>query len=317
MPAPSTDWTVRELSHDDDDFIPALSLAITSCTGDSQSVAPTVRDLLQNESVGGLRLRPIIAAYAQNILHLAVVAVESPGASNLFVLPFDLASTLSHEAGVLAVELALKRSQDYGVSLSQVVGPHGESNWDAILEQSGFTRLTNLIYMARSIHIENARVLEPCGHNGRWVTYSAEAEPLFCEAIERSYVQSMDCPEIANMRTARQSLLSHRAVGNFDPAKWFVLSEGDRPQGVLLLNRVCNEPLIEIVYMGVSQVARGRGVGDALMRKALRVAEANSMRLILAVDARNEPAKRFYVRWRFAEIERRAAWIASACGIGR
>ena len=115
----------------------------------------------------------------------------------------------------------------------------------------------------------------------------------------------------------QQSLSSHRAVGVFDPATWFVLADGDQPQGVLLLSKVRREPVMEIVYMGVSQLARGSGVADLLMDQALRITAAKATSLILAVDARNEPAKRLYARWGFVEIARRAAWIATMCSIGR
>ncbi len=92
MPAPTTHSSVREVFPGHDDFIPALNLAIASCSKVSRSVAPGVRDVLESESVGGLRLRPLVGANAHNILRFAVVAVESPGASNVFLLPFELGS---------------------------------------------------------------------------------------------------------------------------------------------------------------------------------------------------------------------------------
>ena len=317
MPAWSAKWSVRELFPGDDDFIAALNLAITSCSKLSDFATPAVRDLLDSQSVCGLRVRPVAGTYEHNILRLAVAVVESPGTSNLFLLPFELASDAGHAGGLAALQFALKRSKEYGVSLSQVVGPEKESNWDVVLEEAGFSRLTELVYMSLLPNCDDGKIVEPRAGNGSWITYSNQTEPLFCEAIERSYVASMDCPEIAKMRTAQQSLMSHRAVGIFDPAKWFVLREGDRPLGVLLLNRVRNERAMEVVYMGVSQAARGKGVGDLLMQRALSLSARESTSLILAVDSRNDPAKQLYARWGFVEIARRAAWIASACGVGR
>ncbi len=75
--------------------------------------------------------------------------------------------------------------------------------------------------------------------------------------------------------------------------------------------------MTEVEYMGVSQVAHGRGVGNLLMQQARLVAGNEAATLILAVGARNEPAMRLYGRWGFSEIARRAALIASACSSGR
>ena len=277
-----------------------------------------MQDLLESESAGELRLRPVVGAYQHNILRVAVVGVESPGASNLLLIPFELDGQFELEGGLLALRRARELSGNYGILLSQVIGPDRESKWDVILQEAGYIRLTDLVYMTRSACYESRNSSQRrLGRDQRWVTYSAEAEPLFCEAIGRTYVQSMDCPELTNVRTVQQSLSSHRAVGVFDPATWFVLADGDQPQGVMLLSKVRREPVMEIVYMGVSQLARGSGVADLLMDQALRTATANTTNLILAVDARNEPAKCLYARWGFVEIARRAAWIANLCCIRR
>jgi|CXWL01.1.fsa_nt_gi ribosomal protein S18 acetylase RimI-like enzyme len=310
--------SIRELFSQDVDFLAAVHLAVMARPKNSTSIAQPVKDLLESGSVGELRLRPVVGAYERNLLRIAVVGVESPGASNLMLVPFELDSQVELEGGLLALRHARELSGNYGISLSQVIGPDRQSKWDDILQEAGFIRLTNLVYMTRTVCNDTAnvsrRLLEG---DQRWVTYSVEAEPLFCEAIGRSYVQSMDCPELTSVRTVQQSLSSHRAVGVFDPATWFVLDDGHQPQGVLLLSKVCREPVMEIVYMGVSQPARGSGIADLLMDHALHITAEHATSLILAVDVRNEPAKRLYARWGFVEIARRAAWIANMCGIGR
>lgn len=249
---------------------------------------------------------------------MAVVGVESPGASNLFLIPFELDGQAQLQGGMLSLRSALELSTNRGIRLSQSIGPEHPSKWDAVLRESGFTRLTHLIYLTRKVAnmpSKSGRFQLACGQ--RWLTYSAQTESLFCEAIAQSYVQSLDCPELTNVRTARESLSAHRAVGEFNPASWFVLVAGDQPQAVLLLSKVRRESVMEIVYMGVSQLARRSGVADLLMDQALRAAASHASNLILAVDVRNTPAIRLYTRWRFVEIARRVAWIASPYSIER
>lgn len=310
--------TIREIGVGDADFLSALHLALSARPRPGHSIAKPVQDLLESASAGEMRLRPVVAAFERGRIRTAVVGVESPGASNLILIPYELDGEAELEGGLQALRHVEELSWEYGVRLSQTIGPERASKWDVVLRESGFTRLTHLIYLSRSV--EGARAndtrVQP-GPNRRWITYSAEFEPVFCEAIAQSYVQSMDCPELTSLRTPQASLSSHRAAGVFDPAMWFVLVEADRPMGVLLMSKVRREPVIEIVYMGVSQLARGRGVADLLMEKARRTACENAASLILAVDDRNEPAKRLYARWKFIEIARRAAWIASPHGIGR
>jgi len=66
----------------------------------------------------------------------------------------------------------------------------------------------------------------------------------------------------------------------------------------------------EIVYVALIPEVRGRGWGMALIRQALALGRAtNSQRVVLAVDAANEPAIRHYRAAGFFEFDRRAVWI--------
>ena len=81
--------------------------------------------------------------------------------------------------------------------------------------------------------------------------------------------------------------------------------------GVLLLNGIAERRALEVVYMGVAPSARGAGVGDALLERAVKVASTvGASTLALAVDERNAPARRLYQRWGFREVGLRDAWIA-------
>lgn len=313
-PATPASLSLRELTSSDDDYLAALHIAATARSKPRGVISLLVEDLLRSERNSGVRLRPLLAAYEKDLVVFAVVGVESPGASNLILVPFELASRTQRSLALPVLREPLHRSKQYGVKVCQVIGPNPMSTWGVILREAGLSHLTDLIYLTSQPKSANTESPLP-RTSFRWDSFSQGVEKLFGEAIALSYLDSQDCPELIDARSAEEALRAHRCVGEFDPALWFVLSHGQRPLGILLMCKMRREPVIEIVYMGVSQPARGRGVADVLMAKAREVASHKKANLILAVDARNEPARKLYGRWNFVEVARRCAWIANLHGV--
>jgi len=192
----------------------------------------------------------------------------------------------------------------------------GSADHEVPLQDTDFRYLARLIYFRRPIVAADGKRASVPGIE--WVPYTPEAEPLFAEALEQTYMQSMDCPELTGIRTTAQVLAGHRAIGVFDPAFWWVAKREGRVVGLILLNRLVHEPLLELVYVGVSCSARGTGVADALLSRAMGAAfQANVKDLALAVDSRNAPARRLYERWGFIQTVERGAWIACAPDMDR
>ena len=80
--------------------------------------------------------------------------------------------------------------------------------------------------------------------------------------------------------------------------------------GVLLLTPLPEVRCIDITYLGASPHARGKGVGNSLVRKAYEVAQDSQYkRISLAVDAQNTPAIHLYQRWNFRKIGQRFTMI--------
>jgi hypothetical protein len=120
---------------------------------------------------------------------------------------------------------------------------------------------------------------------------------LFAQTIFRTYQQSLDCPSLNGLRDMEDVLAGHKSSGEFDPRLWGLLCEGDEPRGVLLLARMQPAEALELVYLGLTPDARGRGIGDLLMGQAMSVASAERAgRLSLAVDSGNTPALKLYYR---------------------
>ena len=67
---------------------------------------------------------------------------------------------------------------------------------------------------------------------------------------------------------------------------------------------------MEVVYTGVLRAARRQGLAETMMRRALRrTEEVGLLRITLAVDAENTPARRLYEGLGFVETGGRRAWI--------
>jgi ribosomal protein S18 acetylase RimI-like enzyme len=125
-----------------------------------------------------------------------------------------------------------------------------------------------------------------------------------------TYNDSLDCPELTGLRPIEDILAGHRAAGQFDPRLWELFLVDDEPAGCLLLAPLHTAPSLEVVYMGVVPEHRGRGVGDALLRRALQQCREHGARLLtLAVDGRNAPAKRLYERFGLKTVARRDAYL--------
>ncbi len=150
----------------------------------------------------------------------------------------------------------------------------------------------------------------------RLASYAPAVRHLFARAIERSYVGSLDCPRMVGLRTADEALRSHRDSGEHRPEWWHVLLQrreaGEVPVGVLLLAGVGRNAAggLELVYIGLAPEARGRGLGDLLLRVALHAAsQTEGAAVTLAADEANAPALALYRRHGLTRLQRRTAML--------
>jgi len=201
-----------------------------------------------------------------------------------------------------------------GLQLLEILVVPGTPTDETTFQAADYRLLTTLIYLRG--HADAAPRC-PINTELEWRSYTPEAARLFERAVERSYEQSLDCPELSELRTVRDALAGHRATGTFDPSLWWVTLLAGEPIGVILLSKIGAQAGLELVYMGTAPTARGLGVGDALLERGFHCAARTGVKIVtLAVDARNSHARRLYERWGFAEVGVRAAWIASAVESG-
>ena len=85
----------------------------------------------------------------------------------------------------------------------------------------------------------------------------------------------------------------------------------------MLLNPSTHVGTAELVYLGLVPEARGRGLGDYLMRLALATVEDRGFNDVsLAVDSANGPALSLYFRHGMKRVGRRYALIRDLAPAG-
>lgn len=174
------------------------------------------------------------------------------------------------------------------------------------LRALGFTRLTELLYLEREVTHPWVDKSEAALD---WLPYSAADHSRFASLMARTYEDSRDCPELTGIRPMDDVIASHKAAGPFEPGLWQMALRDGAPAGCILLGRI-GPTALEIVYMGVAPSERGRGLGQALLRRGFDLARrARAQWLTLAVDARNDHARRLYERFGFRQVAARGAYL--------
>jgi ribosomal protein S18 acetylase RimI-like enzyme len=245
----------------------------------------------------------------------AVLAVESPGATALVYSPPGEPDDAFREVLIALLSELQQQAWRGGLALLQALFGLHESRRPAAFADAGFRYLAELIYLDRPVKLPSLRWA--CGLEMRFESYRPQRHALFLEALDQSYVETLDCPGLCGLRHTEDVLRGHRATGIHDPDGWFVAMAGAEPVGVVLTARSIGRSALEVAYMGVSAAHRGQGVGSCLLNRTVEHARSLGVdEVTLAVDGMNEPARRLYTKWGFAERTRRRAWIASAPAAG-
>lgn len=240
-----------------------------------------------------------------------VFVVPNPGKTAMFFASHPVAPI---EVKPLArlIDRAVTEVRGMGVHLAQtLLEPSERLEHDAFLG-AGFTELARLSYMDRPMpkRREMQPVAWPSGLRVEEYARSRDGELL--RALEESYEGTLDCPGLRGLRETKDILEGHRATGVFDPALWSVLYEGHVPCGALLLNPSPQHRSVELVYLGLTPRARGRGLGKLLLQHGFALlASREERRINLAVDEQNTPAIALYNSMGFARSQRRIALVRS------
>jgi ribosomal protein S18 acetylase RimI-like enzyme len=199
-----------------------------------------------------------------------------------------------------------------GTTLAQSLLGDRESADAAALTGCGFRHLADLHYLSAPATIVTpttaATELEFVPVDG------ATWQPL-ARVVERTFVATLDCPSLHDVRSGEAMLDEYRAVGDSGPTLWRLIRQAGRDVGCLILAEHGPQDQIELVYIGIVPEARGRNWGESAVREALRMAaERGRARVVTAVDAANWPAVALYERCGFAVFEARSVFVCELAG---
>ncbi len=255
----------------------------------------------------------LLGVYGGGVLLSACAAVPVPGRVAFVWCRGAARHALAARAAVAGLVALQESAWQRSIKLLEALLPPGATALGTPLTEAGFVFLTRLLYLSRPVPGRPAP--RPPAEDLEWVEYTPQREPLFQRALELAYQGSLDCPPLAGVRTAAEVLAGQRAAAGHDPKLWWTALRQTEPVGVLLLNELRGVRALEIVYIGAAPAARGTGVADALLRRAVEAgAQRSATNLTLAVDGANAPARRMYARWGFTQFAARDAWIATRPG---
>jgi mycothiol synthase len=275
-------------------------------SGGKPAGSAQVIEFLRYTGERNINLGETCVAEVNGKLIWAGLPMVSPGRTALLFTPAE-----SIDGGVAAhqlVEYMCANLAGRGVFLAQVLLDPAKNDARQFFASHHFIEMAELLYLNGPA--PRAPVAPVLPAEFRWEHYSAQTHGLFAAAIQASYQNSLDCPGLTGMRHIDDVIEGHRATGEFDTNLWQVLYRKDEPMGVLLLSRIPGIDSLELVYLGLAPAARGRGLGDLLMRQAMfQVVKENRRRLSLAVDSINLPAAKLYYRFGMARLTSKVAMV--------
>lgn len=308
-PMPSCRLSVRRC----DPLRESAPLALAAQGWDEAERAQLWKSVRQTALRDALRV-VLLAAEQGDSLVAAQIALVLPGRAAL-AWPIQWPHASAASAGIDDTLHLIKNFEntlihalaDGGCVFAQAVVSPSDDRAAQLLADEGFVRMTQLVYLVDALGQNPAP--DPAAKLS-WLEFQPQAESRLAHLLQRTYVDTRDCPWLDRLRTPTDVLAGYRAVGRFDPALWQIAQDGGEDVGCVLVNVHPDVQHAELIYLGLVPEARGRGWGRELVDCARRLAwQAGCRRMVLAVDDANEPAKRLYARCGMVEFARRELWV--------
>lgn len=274
--------------------------------------AAQIAEFINSASARRIDVRGIWVAEAARRVVWAVLPIVNPGKTLLLLTSSDL--DISNVPAARLVSEICKHFAGQGLQLAQVLLESKHQQSRRFFGAIGFREIAELIYLQGNPP-RGSGASPVLAEHMRWVEYSPGTHRLFADAILQTYRQSLDCPALSGLRDIHDVIAGHQATGEFDPNIWQLLLEADKPLGVVLMSRIPQSEAMELVYIGLSPAARGRGLGIMMMKQVFfLLVRENRRRLSLAVDSKNDPALKLYYRFGMQQIATRWAMIRDLRG---
>jgi ribosomal protein S18 acetylase RimI-like enzyme len=287
----------------------------------SEALALVLTDLApsQRREIAGPLLNVEDAMLAGESLYVALRGERLCGAAwgqrqsgNIAVFwPPQLVAGENPRTAEQLASAVVRRLDETAVEMTQVLTQSRDAEVARVLTHVGFHHLADLLYL--TCEAERFPPERPASCELTFLTYEASLRDRLAQLIERTYVGTLDCTALNGARHIDHVITGYQATGVFRPQNWLIVRVSNVDVGVLLL---ADHPQLghwELLYMGLVPEARGYGWGRQISQHAQWLARRAAVeRIVLAVDAANEPALRMYRGTGFEMWDRRTVYARFA-----
>jgi mycothiol synthase len=265
-----------------------------------EQVETVVRSLSGGRSTSGL-----LGAYRKGTLCGAILAQLLPGRTAQVWLP-RLVPGESLETAHTLFKAMNSWLREQHVELGQMLFEQIDELEERLLGEEGYDYLTDLLYLAC---LPDEFPTSPPESDVEFCPYGPNDRERLKVVIEATYRNSLDCPRLNDVRDMDAVVEGYQSSGEFRPEFWSIVQYGDGDVGCLLLADYPEYDNVELVYMGVVMQWRRRGWGKDIARFAeWQTRCLGRARLVVAVDAANEPAIAMYSAVGFRAWDRRRVY---------
>ncbi len=211
----------------------------------------------------------------------------------------------------LLQELRVRMQQDRCARFAQTVIEPGASGLQRAADQLGFRYVANLAWYTcvPQIGVRPSDDLRLVPYEGT----TARAELL--AVLERTYVNSSDCPSLAGWLEAEDYLAEYESRHTESERAWYFVQSGGETIGCLLCG-FAKDDLAELTYWGLVPEARGRRLAGHVLRLMIaQLAHAGKV-MVTCVDEGNLAACRALQQTGFMLSNRQQLHICSLAAGG-
>ncbi len=235
----------------------------------------------------------------------ATLAVIQPGRTALVYQPRLIAGADPQARALLrAGRDAFLQKHD--VCLAQEVLPLDALDDATTARADGYNIAVELLYLAAD---RATFPSTPPAGELRLEPYQAGQEQRLADILIRTYIRTLDCPEINGVRSAIETIDGYASAGKYDPLLWGLLRHCKQDVGCVIVAQH-EGGAAELVYVGLVPEARGRGLAREAIAWAMWLARCADCGLIsVAVDQRNTPARKVYATSGFTQFDARRVML--------
>jgi ribosomal protein S18 acetylase RimI-like enzyme len=283
----------------------AESLALVFCQLATEERTQQVQTLLTHARSRRTSLEGLLGAYRGDRLTGAQFAQLLPGKAAL-VWPPRLVEGEPEDTACRLLDAACRWLAGRGARVAHALLESVTEADDRVLRAGGFDPLTDLLYL---VALESQFPVSPPASPLEFEPYDAANHDRLLRVVEATYEQTLDCPQLNDVRSIEEILEGYRGTGTYDPSRWLLVRQAGRDVGCLLLADHPEHANWELVYMGLAVSARGHGWGMDIARHGQWLTRlAGRPRMVLAVDAENSPAIEMYSAVGFRAWDRRSVY---------